>query len=160
MRRVVFVLAVVTPLVMPVSFVGLFSAPAGAQSSNSFNYCDKVSGNFNGTITFKKCEQPPPPGYGTLSTIGTELTRGGSLTWKNGDAFSFSPPGPFANMGQGLCRKHWTEGSQVLEIQSASGSYDGDPISLYILLCLSTTGKVKAAPGNATISTKGPGGPG
>jgi hypothetical protein len=109
MRRVLLAVAAAVSFSVPasVALVGT-SSPAFASSSLT---CMKLSGNFNSSITIKKCSVPPADTktYKSASVVVSTLASGGTFTWSKSGATTTLGPAIITSPGRGRCSGYDTE---------------------------------------------------
>ena len=109
MRRVLLAIAAAVSFSVPasVALIGT-SSPAFAASSLT---CTKLGGNFNTSITIKKCSVLPADKktYKSASVVVSTLASGGTFTWSSSGATTTLGPASITSPGRGRCSAYDTE---------------------------------------------------
>ncbi len=109
MRRVLLAVAAAVSFSVPasVALVGT-SSPAFASSSLT---CTKLGGNFNTSITIKKCSVPSADKktYKSASVVVATLASGGTFRWSSSGATTTLFPASITSPGRGRCGPYDTE---------------------------------------------------
>ena len=109
MRRILLAVAAAVSFSVPAS-VALIGTSSPAFASSSLT-CMKLGGNFNTSITTKKCSVPPADKktYKSASVVVSTLASGGTFTWSSSGATTTLGPASITSPGRGRCGKYDTE---------------------------------------------------
>lgn len=142
MRRVLLAASTFIALAAPAS-VGLVgnSSPAFAGSGLT---CVKVSGNFNTSITIRKCSVPlgDTKSYKAASVVVSTLASGGTFTWTKSGATTTLGPAAISSPGRGRCGPYDTERDITAAVTGGTSVVTGGGEALSVDVCVfkTTTG--------------------
>jgi hypothetical protein len=144
MRRVLVAASTFIALCVPAS-VGLvgISSPAFAGSSLT---CMKLSGDFNASITLRKCSVPlsDVKSYKAASVVVSTLASGGTFTWSKSGATTSLGPATISSLGRGRCGPYDTEQDITAAVTGGTSllTGGGDTFSADVCVYKTTTGSM------------------